>query len=59
MQHAEIMASKDNDEVAEVEVDAPGHDDPSRLVKADARLEVDMEVLCMLTSSEYPPPFAE
>jgi hypothetical protein len=56
MQHAEITAAKNDDEVAEVEVDAPGQDAPPRLVKAAERLEADMEVLCMLTSSEYPPP---
>jgi hypothetical protein len=55
MQHSEIMAAKGDDEVAEVEEDDPGHDDPPRLVKATERLEADMEVLCMLTSSEYPP----
>jgi hypothetical protein len=56
MQHAGIMAAKGDDEVAEVEEDDPGQDDPPRLVKAAERLEADMEVLCMLTSSEYPPP---
>jgi hypothetical protein len=56
MQHAGIMAAKGDDEVAEVEEDDPGQDDPHRLVKASERLEADMEVLRMLTSSEYPPP---
>jgi hypothetical protein len=55
MQHTEIMAAKGDDEVAEVEEDDPGQDGPPRLVKAAERLEADMEVLCMLTSSEYPP----
>jgi hypothetical protein len=50
------MAAKGDDEMAEVEEDDPGQDDPPRLVKAAERLEADMEVLCMLTSSEYPPP---
>jgi hypothetical protein len=59
MQHTEIMAAKGYDEVAEVEEDDPGHDDPARLAKASERLEADMEVLCMLTSTEYPPPPAE
>jgi hypothetical protein len=60
MQHAEIMVAKGDDEVAEVEEDNPGQNDPLRLVKAADQLEADMEVLCMLTSSEYPPPpFAE
>jgi hypothetical protein len=49
MQHAEIVEAKGDDEVAEVEEDDPGQDDPPRLVKAAERLEADMEVLCMLT----------
>jgi hypothetical protein len=58
MQHADTMAAKGDDEVAELVEDDPGQDDPHRLVNADERLEADMEVLCMFTSSEYPP-FAE
>jgi hypothetical protein len=54
MQHAEILAAKGDEDVAEVEEDNPWQNDPSRLVKAADRLEADMEVLCMLTSSEYP-----
>jgi hypothetical protein len=55
MQHTNIMEAKGDDEVAEVEEDDPSQDDPPRLVKAAERLEADMEVLCMLTSSEHPP----
>jgi hypothetical protein len=59
MQHAEIMGEKGDEDVAEVEDDNPGKNYPPRLVKAADRLEADMEVLCMLTSSKYPPPLAE
>jgi hypothetical protein len=55
MQQAEIMAAKVDEDVAEVEEDNPVQNDPPRLVKAADRLEADMEVLCMLTISEYPP----
>jgi hypothetical protein len=56
MQQAEIMAAKGEEDVAEVEEDNPGQNDPPHLVKAADRLEADMEVSCMLTSSDYPPP---
>jgi hypothetical protein len=55
MQQAEIMAAKGDEDVDEVEEDNPGQNDAYRLVKAADRLKADMEVLCMLTSSEYPP----
>jgi hypothetical protein len=55
MQQDDIMAAKGDEDVAEVEEDNPGQNDPPRLVKADDRFEADMEVLCMLTISEYPP----
>jgi hypothetical protein len=56
MQQAKIMATKGDEDVAEVEEDNPGQNDPPpRLLKAADRLDTDIEVLCMLTSSEYPP----
>jgi hypothetical protein len=52
MQQAEILAAKGDEDVAEVEDDNPGLNDPPRLVKAADRLDADMEDLCMLKSSE-------
>jgi hypothetical protein len=51
MQQANIMAAKGDEDVAEVGEDNPGQNAPPNLVKAADRLEADMEVLCMLTSS--------
>jgi hypothetical protein len=58
MQQAEILMAQGGEDEAEVEVDflnIHGKDDRVRLVDA-ARLEDDMEVLQLLTSSECPPP---
>jgi hypothetical protein len=58
MQQAEIWAAQGDEDEAEVEDDflnIHGNDDPPLLVEAAARLEGDMEVLQMLTSSEPPP----
>jgi hypothetical protein len=48
MQHAEIMAAKGDDEVAEIVEDNHGQNDPPRLVMAAERLEADMEVRFVL-----------